>query len=139
MPTKAFIPNNTEIIFQLIDGEYILLNLTNGNYFSLDNIGVLIWDCVINAVPQDVFIDVIYECLPKKNIEIVKSVELVFAALLLEGLSMPCNTPSSDYENFIERIKKTISSDALALKPATLHAYKFIQEKYAHPCGVKKI
>ena len=139
MSGKRYKPNSQEIIYQLIDGEYILLNLSNGNYFSLDNLGVLVWECVTNSVPAEALISAIAESLTDTSDKITESVSSVFDSLLNEGLSIPADDETTFPAGFVSEVKSRISNGEVSLQPAKLHAYKNIQEKYAHPCGVKEI
>ncbi len=139
MNRKNYKPNTAEIIYQLIDREYILLNLSNGNYFSLDNLGVLIWECVLHSIPDDLFLKLLSEVVPEIDPVVTASVPHVFDDLLKEGLSVYTDDVQADTDKFLDEMREKILRDRPYLKPAALHAYKNIQEKYAHPCGVKEI
>lgn len=39
-------PNEAEVAAKVLDGEAILINLANGVYYSMDNIGGVIWELV---------------------------------------------------------------------------------------------
>jgi hypothetical protein len=39
-------PHTEEVAAKGIDGEAILINLSNGIYYSLDNVGGLIWELI---------------------------------------------------------------------------------------------
>lgn len=39
-------PNKEEVAAKVMDGEAILINLSTGVYFSMDNIGALIWELI---------------------------------------------------------------------------------------------
>jgi Coenzyme PQQ synthesis protein D (PqqD) len=39
-------PRNDEVAAKVLDGEAIIINLANGNYYSLDKVGGLIWQMI---------------------------------------------------------------------------------------------
>ena len=39
-------PNSNEVASKIVDGEAILINLSNGMYYSLDSVGGLIWSLI---------------------------------------------------------------------------------------------
>jgi hypothetical protein len=43
---SRFAPNASDIAAKVIDGEAIIMNLSNGLYFSMDKVGALIWESV---------------------------------------------------------------------------------------------
>lgn len=139
MAKEVYQPNKEEILYQMIDAEYILLNLTNGNYFSLDNLGVYLWECVINRIPVEAFTEMLASLKPEPEEGVVKSAQAVFREILQEGLSIVCETPAEDYMAFVDDLMKKIIDGEIKISPVVLHSYKNIQEKYAHPCGVKEI
>ncbi len=139
MKSGVYKPNTGDIIFQEIESEIILLNLKNGNYFSLDNIGVLIWDCVLKHIPSDILISTLLMHTKEAKNELIEASARVFEELLKEGLSLPHDVAADDSDNFREYFAKKISESNFNLIPPVLNSYKNIQEKYAHPCGVKEI
>ena len=40
--------NRPQVVDDTIDGETIIVNMKNGNYYSFDKVGVLIWECIVN-------------------------------------------------------------------------------------------
>jgi hypothetical protein len=136
---KRYKINSQEIIWQMIEGECILLNLSNGNYFSLDNLGVLIWQSVIHSLSAEQLMNALRDHLPEEGGGIADSVEGVLEALQQEGLIIPSDDSSADMAGFMSQMNSMVSEGKVIVKSAKLHAYKNIQEKYAHPCGVKEI
>ena len=45
-PHTRFRPNTEEVAAKVMDGEAILINLSNGVYYSMDNVGGVIWELV---------------------------------------------------------------------------------------------
>ena len=42
-PLERFQPNSADIAAKVIDGEAIILNIANGLYFSMDQVGAVVW------------------------------------------------------------------------------------------------
>lgn len=139
MKGKRYIPNTAEIIYQMIDGEYIFLNQKNGNYFSLDNLGVIAWEFVMHSIPVEGLYRAIQEVSPAVAEEVIASLEKLYDDLEMEGLSRATNGEASDQQHFLNDVLKKLRNGEVVIKPTILHSYKNIQEKYAHPCGVKEI
>src|SRR5262249_15276667 len=43
---NRFRPNEAEVAAKVMDGEAILINLSNGIYYSMDKVGAVIWELV---------------------------------------------------------------------------------------------
>jgi hypothetical protein len=139
MSHTSYAPNTADCIFQNIDNEIIILNLKNGNYFSLDNLGVLVWEMITQSLPLD-SMSVLFSGLPSvAAAEISSSIANLLEDMQREGLILACEPSSGDATLFVATAQTAISEGRVCVKPLVLNAYKHIQEKYAHPCGVKEI
>ena len=52
-------PNGEEVVAKVIDGEAIVINLSNGVYYSMDHVGALIWELIeaghsLDAIVQEI-------------------------------------------------------------------------------------
>ena len=45
-PHSRFRPNNEEVAAKVMDGEAIIINLSNGIYYSTDGIGGIVWEMI---------------------------------------------------------------------------------------------
>jgi hypothetical protein len=45
-PTGRLCPNDAEVAAKVMDGEAIIINLSNGMYYSMDEVGGLIWEMI---------------------------------------------------------------------------------------------
>jgi len=45
-PQSRLCPNREDVAAKVMDGEAIMINLSNGTYYSMDGVGGLIWDLV---------------------------------------------------------------------------------------------
>ena len=63
--------NTDEVVSKVIDGEAIIINLTNGVYYSIDKAGARIWDLVIqSANPSEIVNDLVTQSIADQ-IEII--------------------------------------------------------------------
>jgi len=139
MTTRYHI-NDAEIIHELIDGEVMLLNLTNGNYFSLDNVGVIIWEMISQNCTVEVLIEAIagFDSANKDSME--AAIRQVVAQMIEEGLIIPVeNDATFNRKDIIKSIDTRLRDGSIQFITPVLHMYKDIQEKYAHPAGVKAV
>jgi hypothetical protein len=44
--TQHLKPNNEEVAAKVMDGEAILINLSNGIYYSMDKVGAVVWELI---------------------------------------------------------------------------------------------
>ncbi len=45
-PLERLRPNEAEVAAKVLDGEAIIINLSNGTYYSMDKVGGLIWEMI---------------------------------------------------------------------------------------------
>ena len=57
---------NKKIIAREIEGETVLLNKENGDYFSLNNIGTEIYNCICDGMETDEIVSFLFN---KYNVE----------------------------------------------------------------------
>ena len=52
--TQHLKPNSEEVAAKVMDGEAILINLSNGIYYSMDKVGAVVWELVErNCSPEE--------------------------------------------------------------------------------------
>jgi hypothetical protein len=138
--TTLYHINDAEIIHEIIDGEVMLLNLTNGNYFSLDNMGVIIWEMISQNCPVEVLIEAIkgFDSANKESME--TAIRQVVAQMIDEGLIIPFEDDASlNGMDILKSVDSRLRDGSIQFIVPVLHMYKDIQEKYAHPAGVKAV
>jgi hypothetical protein len=75
-----------EVIFEAFDDEIVLINLDNGNYYSLDKVAAKIWKYIVEGVTKKGIIErVDLEYIGPQNI-IETKIDNFFEKLLTEGL-----------------------------------------------------
>lgn len=51
--------NSPSVIHEIIDGEAVLVNLESGSYYSMDNVGAVIWDHIEKGLSNSQIIEAI--------------------------------------------------------------------------------
>lgn len=84
-PTLQFKVNSSKVIHETIDGEVVIVNLDNGNYYSLANVGADIWTRIDDAPVGEIIAETVqrYEGVPQ---EIEASVKQLVTDLQKEGI-----------------------------------------------------
>lgn len=130
-----------DLIWELIDGEIVILNFRNGNYFTLDGIGVYFWELVLKSGDSGEISSKIFQYYKSEvRQEEIENATLNFInEFIREGLVTP------DGDMAAKESSTEISLDFLATvkdKPGfstlVMHSYRDFQEKFAHPCGIKR-
>jgi Coenzyme PQQ synthesis protein D (PqqD) len=52
-PRSRLVPNEEECAAKVIDGEAVIINLSNGTYYSMGNVGGFIWSMVAEGRPLE--------------------------------------------------------------------------------------
>ena len=77
---------NKNIAHEIIDGEAIIVNLENGNYYSLDKTGADLWDFVENGLDVLEVIEALAQRYEGSGAEMENSVRQLLADMEKEGL-----------------------------------------------------
>lgn len=88
--------NTPEIVHETIEGEVVIINLENGNYYSLDGIGASIWDSIGRGASVGKIVrglDLHYQA---KGSQIELAVEQFLAELEQDDLIAPDGTGASE-------------------------------------------
>jgi hypothetical protein len=48
--TERLRPNSEEVAAKVMDGEAIMINLSNGMYYSMDQVGGVIWELIVDGL-----------------------------------------------------------------------------------------
>jgi hypothetical protein len=56
-PDSRLVPNEEECAAKVIDGEAVIINLSNGTYYSIEKVGGFIWSLVAEGRPFKEIVD----------------------------------------------------------------------------------
>ena len=87
-PDHCFECNAPDVVFENFGDEAVLLNLQSGNYYSLDGVGMLYWQYLIQGVPHRQIGAKIGECYAGRAdpAAIARDLDEFLAQLQAEGL-----------------------------------------------------
>ena len=83
---KVFSPVRQDVAGKVIDGEAIIMNLTNGAYYSVDAIGAVVWQWVDEEQAVDTIVERLTAAFPSSAATIQPDVDALIAQLLADGL-----------------------------------------------------
>jgi len=92
---RAWKPDPTAVAAKVIDGEAIIMNLTNGAYYSTDGVGGLIWEGIELGQPGDVIVDRIALRYGADAALVRADFDRLVAELLVEGLIIETEVDSA--------------------------------------------
>jgi hypothetical protein len=85
----CFKVNSPNVIQETIDGEVIVVNLDNGNYYSLDNVGAGIWSLIESGAAVPEIVDRITQRYEGNHVDIENAVNQFVAELQRQALIVP--------------------------------------------------
>lgn len=87
---KRFKVKKPDVIHEIIDGEAVIVNMTNGKYYSTDKSGAFIWSLIDKGLPVNQMIHTVANQYHTGNVELIeKGVEQIIEQLLKENLIIP--------------------------------------------------
>ena len=126
--SERYVVRNPQVISETIDGEVIIVNLEDGNYYSAEGVAADIW----NLVEQRVAVPTILECMVQKYEgiaeEIIDSVHSFVRQLQKEELIVPSLNSDGDPEAFAELPAAAEPNSSIAFEPPVLERYTDMQD-----------
>ena len=128
MNDKRFRVNSPTVTHETIDGEAVIINLDSGNYYSLVDVGSLIWSLigrgasageVINLLPKT------YQC---NAADIDRCVQELLAQLQQENLIVPFEGAESLDRSQFSPEQPQNGHEKLPFNPPLLYKYSDMQE-----------
>ena len=119
-------PNTEEVVSKVIDGEAVIINLSNGVYYSTDKVGAEIWTLVCEASSMAEIVKEITSRYDIDRSEVEKDVGQMLNQLVEENLAL--KTSSEDGKTSNEdgpevSIKQTRSQKGV-YEPPSLQVYR---------------
>ncbi|MEA3446166.1 MAG: PqqD family protein [Bacteroidota bacterium] len=120
--------NAPNIVHETIDGETILLNLSTGNYYSLDGAGALIWDYIEKTGRWKKIIEILGNSNQEEKQHIDSSVNKFVAKLIEEELLLLNDTTIGIPENGAAEIEDQLKKAAINYKEPKVNKYSDMQD-----------
>lgn len=94
--TLSFRVNSPDVIQETIDGEVIIVNLGDGSYYSIDQVGADIWSLIEKGHTVDQIVGAINRAYVGSHEEVAQGVEQLVTQLQQEKLIVPSGAPQSN-------------------------------------------
>ena len=65
---------NTDVVYETFDGEVVMINLKNGNYYNFFKVGVEIWGLIEKEANLNDIIETIVNRYKGRQVDMVKSI-----------------------------------------------------------------
>ena len=86
---KCFKINSPNVVCEAIDGEFVIVNLKTGHYYSLVNVGAHIFDLLMKGFPRAHVIEIIAGRYEGVRADMEKAVDDLIAQLQTEVIIVP--------------------------------------------------
>lgn len=119
MTIHTYEPSGANIVFEVFDGEVVIVNLDSGKYYSIKNIGAYVWNAlIVHNCPQQI-VAAIQENYHNVTPSIQTDIDQFLKQLIEEGLVKESCLP----------LAKDIAKPANAsYQPPTIDVYSDMQE-----------
>ena len=111
--------NDEEVAAKVLDGEAIMINLSNGNYYSMDKVGGFLWELVEEKRTLGYMVAALQSRYDVSAEQAQADVEQLAAELVRENLVKLSGDGAPLRENQLEA-----SQQKLPYEPPTLNAYR---------------
>lgn len=121
--------NSPHAVHDTIDGETIIVNLKNGQYYSFDKTGVAVWEVISGGGDLNVFTDHLQAKAGASGLKLAESISDFVAALLREELVVADESPAPPSSGLtIEQVKALADALGNQPEPPVLHRYADMQD-----------
>ena len=123
-----FSVNQSKVVFERFDEEIVLINLENGNYFSIREVACSIWELIEQGHQKDVILAGIAETYKMKIGDIEKDVQEFIDQLIKEGLIESQNSDSPQDSKFVNSLNGKINPKENIYTKPILEIYSDMQD-----------
>lgn len=121
--------NSPHVVHDTFDGETILVNLKNGNYYSFDKLGAVIWELIEKNVLLNKIIEVINRKFPETGKKAKDDIETFIRNLLKENLLCEDSNATSAETATDDQLSETLISERITgYEPPIMNKYTDMQD-----------
>ncbi len=114
-----FAPNRDEVAAKVIDGELIIIRLSDGTYYSMDNVGTRVWELIERRCDLPTMLETIAAWYDMPVDRVAGDTTPLVEELLAERLIVPCAPAATQRPGPEPR-----PSDLLAYDTPRLNVYR---------------
>jgi hypothetical protein len=119
----AFRLNGSQIIYENIDGELVLINMSKGSYYSTDAVGAQLWELIIAGCRVEEMQEHIHSRYEGEAAEIVRGIGDFLAELQREELIVRDENPQGDGHP-----RPAAASARTPFRPPVLNKYRDMED-----------
>jgi hypothetical protein len=121
--------NVPKIVHETIDGETVILNLDNGNYYSLLGVGAQIWGFIESGAPVHKIIEKVKCDYEVDGADVDEVVNTFVSELSKEGLTVPHEDDLNEgFEWPAEKSAPGVNGEKTSFTPPVLSKYSDMQD-----------
>lgn len=121
--------NIPQVVHDTIEGETILINLKNGNYYSFDKIGAVIWEIIEKKGDLNKLVDVLTEKFKEPGEKIESSIDHFILSLLQENLLIQNTDKESEvFTLSVEEIEKMVKERISGFELPVMNKYSDMKD-----------
>jgi hypothetical protein len=125
-PHKLLRPNEAHVAAKVLDGEAIIINLSNGTYYSTDKVGGLIWEMIELGHGLEATVAAITARYEVSQEQAQADVQRLAGELIQEGLVIVSDKPASPAER-----QERVDGQRLPYEPPSLNIYRDMSDLLA--------
>ena len=125
-PHDLLRPNEADVAAKVLEGEAIIINLSNGTYYSMDKVGGLIWEMMERGQDLEATVAAItarYEVSPEQA---QADVQRLVGELMQENLVIISDKPPAPGER-----QESVAEQRLPYEPPKLNIYRDMSDLLA--------
>jgi hypothetical protein len=117
MVNPIFEINKKDVVYELIDGEAILINMATGSYFSLDGSGAVMWELLQQgAISGQAMVNLLMLRYRGVRAEVEEATLRVLNEMQADGLLTPADREAG-------QASRLVPTDLLPFEPPVLNKY----------------
>lgn len=124
--SSSIFPNKEHVASKIMDGELIIINLTTGVYYSMDNVGTAIWEMIEEGFNIDEGVAAIIERYDVSPDRVLADVKRIAEELLKENLIY-----MSDQAERAKKKTQSTNHRKLPYVPPKLNIYRDMEDLLA--------
>ena len=127
MNNQRFRVNTPTVTHETIEGEAVIINLDSGNYYSLMDVGSLIWSLVDQGASASEVQNLVLETYQGNVMDIDRGVQELLVQLQQENLIVPVNG-TENVTSLNPELPSNNNHNKPSFKPPMLQKYSDMQE-----------
>lgn len=119
--------NSPHIVFDVIEGEVILINLKNGNYYNIEKNGAVVWEIIHKGCDVEDFVRIVSDKFSLNYPQVQKDMEVFISSLAMETLIVPFEDAENDSLHDAE-ILRLVEERLEEYSPPVLNKYSDMRD-----------